>query len=593
MQSLVFVALTPLALLLMGVVGVVSWRRREAPGAWGLVAFSAASAGWLACDALSVLAPSPEAALRIAQGTFVWAPLPGVAWFTFLLSYTGRFGPVARASVWALCVWSLGFGGMALTNEAHQLVLATWEVVPDGPFLGVRYTLGPVAWAQTAFMWGAMIVSLAVLVRAYASGTRDRTLSWWIVAGAAVPLAVNVGHMLGVGTIAKDFTPIAMAVSSGAFALGLARYRLLDLRPIARAALVDDLREGMLVLDARGVVVDANPALGRVLGETAALLGRPLHETAPALAHAIESAPDDTFRLDDGPDARYVDLRVSPLTDRSGLPTGRLVLLHDVTHRRRERAALHHANADLYDANAELQARNDELDAFAHTVAHDLKNSIQGIAGYAEILRDDGPDLPADTHRQFADGVVDAAHRMGNVVHELLLLAGVRQATVEVVPVAIAATVEGALRRLQPTPLGAPLSPRLPDRWPVAVGHAPWIEEVWVNFLSNAVKYGGPTVTLGAEVTATGQARYWVHDDGPGLAPEAQAQLFVPFTRVGSLDVEGHGLGLSIVRRITERLGGTCGVESGPGEGTRFWFALPCADADARADEALAQLAAA
>ncbi|WP_412070049.1 sensor histidine kinase [Rubrivirga sp. IMCC43871] len=581
MQSLVFVALTPLALLLMGVVGIVSWRRREAPGAWGLVAFSAASAGWLACDALSVLAPSPEAALRIAQGTFVWAPLPGVAWFAFLLSYTGRVGPVARASVWALCVWSLGFGGMALTNEVHQLVLATWEVVPDGPFLGVRYTLGPVAWAQTVFMWGAMIVSLAVLVRAYASGTRDRTLSWWIVAGAAVPLAVNVGHMLGVGTIEKDFTPIAMAVSSGAFALGLVRYRLLDLRPIARAALVDVLSEGMLVLDTHGVVVDANPALRCALGEATAPLGRPLRETVPSLADAIDSAPGDTFRLGEGPDARYVDFRISPLTDRHGTPTGRLVLLHDVTHRRRERAALHRANADLYDANAELQARNDELDAFAHTVAHDLKNGIQGVAGYAEILRDDGPGLPAGAHHEIADGLVGAAHKMGDIVHELLLLAGVRQATVEPRPVEMAAVAQEALHRIRRTPIGTAVAPALPDHWPVAVGHAPWVEEIWVNYLSNAAKYGGPTLTLGAETTPAGQARFWVHDDGPGLAPDAQAQLFMPFSRVGSLDVEGHGLGLSIVRRITERLGGTCGVESAPGAGTRFWFALPLSADDA------------
>ena len=113
--------------------------------------------------------------------------------------------------------------------------------------------------------------------------------------------------------------------------------------------------------------------------------------------------------------------------------------------------------------------------------------------------------------------------------------------------------------------------------WPVALGHAPWVEEVWVNYLTNAAKYGGPTVTLGAETTADGQARFWVHDDGPGLSPEAQAQLFVPFSRVGALSVDGHGLGLSIVRRIAERLGGTCGVESAPGRGTRFWFALPLA----------------
>ena len=574
MESLVFVTLAPLATALMLVVGVVAWRRREAPGGWALVAFSVAEAGWLACDALSVLAPTPAATVRLAQATFVWSPLLGVAWLAFVLSYTERFSRPARLAVAALTAWCLAFGGMALTNDAHRLVWATWRTVSDGAFLGVAYTLGPLAWVQTAFMWTAMLVSLGVILWVYGRGsTRDRALSWWLVAGAVVPMAVNMTHLLVPGPVVKDFTPIAMAISSGAFALGLVRYQFLDLRPVARAALVDNLREGMLVLDARGRVVDVNPALRDALGASEAVLGRPLRETAPALAHAIDTAPEDTFRLG----ARHVDLRVSPLTDRAGAPAGRLVLLHDVTRRREERAALRRVNGNLYDANQELQARNDELDAFAHTVAHDLKNSIQGVLGWAEVLRDDGPDLPADDHREIADAAVVGAQKLASIVHELLLLAGVRQATVDPQPVVMAGVVADAVARVRQT--HPDMSDRLaaPDCWPVALGHAPWVEEVWVNYLSNAAKYGGPTVTLGAEATDAGEARFWVHDDGPGLGLEAQERLFVPFSRVGTRDVEGHGLGLSIVRRITERLGGTCGVECAPGRGTRFWFALPVA----------------
>ena len=577
MESLVFVSLAPVATLLMLVVGHFAWRRRAEPGGSALFAFSILEAGWLVCDTLALIAPTPGATLRLSQATLLFASLLGPTWLAFVLSYTERFSRAARVAVGGLAAWCLVFSGMALTNDAHRLVWASWSAVPDGPFLRLAYTLGPLAWAQTAFMWMAIVVSLGVLLWAYAgSGKRVRSLSRWIVAGALVPLALNVVYLLGLGPLTKDFTPLALAVSSGAFALGLARYQFLDLRPIARAALVDSLREGMLVLDGRGRVADVNPAMRRILGGPEALIGRPLRDAAPTLDEAIAAARDVPFRVGVGTEAAYFDLRVSPLSDRTGRPSGRLVLLHDVTHRRQERAALNRANTALSEANEELKASNEELDAFAHTVAHDLKNSIHNVLGYAELLRDEGPELTPDTHRVLADDLVRWARKMGSVVQELLLLARMRETDIEQQPIPMGAVVDEALGRARHA-RDAAGEVTLPASWPVAFGHAPWVEEIWVNYLSNAAKYGGPTVTLGAETTASGQALFWVHDDGPGIPPEAQQHLFVPFSRLGTEAVEGHGLGLSIVRRIVERLDGTCGVESDPDLGTRFWFALPCA----------------
>jgi signal transduction histidine kinase len=128
----------------------------------------------------------------------------------------------------------------------------------------------------------------------------------------------------------------------------------------------------------------------------------------------------------------------------------------------------------------------------------------------------------------------------------------------------------------------------------MAVGYGPWVEEVLVNYVSNALKYGGrpdeaipPAIEFGYDLSwpEPGQARdhdsagshvrFWVRDNGPGLSKEAQAGLFAEFSRMATSRVEGHGLGLSIVRRIVERLGGEAGVESAPGQGSTFWFTLP------------------
>ena len=113
------------------------------------------------------------------------------------------------------------------------------------------------------------------------------------------------------------------------------------------------------------------------------------------------------------------------------------------------------------------------------------------------------------------------------------------------------------------------------------MGYPPWVEEVWVNYLSNGCKYGGtpPRLELGGETLPGGTARFWMRDGGTGISPEDQARLFAPFTRLGQVHVGGHGLGLSIVHRIIDKLGGQVGVESDglPGHGSLFYFILPAA----------------
>jgi two-component system sensor histidine kinase/response regulator len=103
------------------------------------------------------------------------------------------------------------------------------------------------------------------------------------------------------------------------------------------------------------------------------------------------------------------------------------------------------------------------------------------------------------------------------------------------------------------------------------------VEEIWTNYLSNAIKYGGqpPCVELGATEQSDDFVRFWVRDNGNGLTGEEQARLFAPFTRLYPAQVKGYGLGLSIVQRIVDKLGGQVGVESRLGQGSTFSFTLP------------------
>ena len=238
------------------------------------------------------------------------------------------------------------------------------------------------------------------------------------------------------------------------------------------------------------------------------------------------------------------------------------------------------ANAQLFHAlqqrTTQLQARNEELDAFAHTVAHDLKNPLTNIIGFAEALDKHCERMPAEELRGHLHRIAQNGRKMSRIIDELLLLAGVRKMEVKVEPLDMASIVSEAVQRLADMIEEGHAEIRLPDTWPAALGYAPWVEEVWVNYLSNAIKYGGrpPRIEMGATVQPDGMVRFWVRDNGPGLTPEAQARLFTPFTRLDQVRAEGHGLGLSIVRRIVTRLGGQVGVQSELGQGSTFTFTL-------------------
>lgn len=232
-------------------------------------------------------------------------------------------------------------------------------------------------------------------------------------------------------------------------------------------------------------------------------------------------------------------------------------------------------------ARLEKKALLDELDAFAHTVAHDLKNPIAVVSMRAQLLRSMWDSADDATLLKHVDELDKNTTRLNNIVDELLMLAGVRRQTVQPQRLEMTAVVHESLGRIENLIQQSKAMIEQPAAWPAALGHGPWVAEVWTNYLSNAVKYGGqpPSIRLGAElVPERGCVRFWVQDNGPGLTPEQQALLFQPFSRVTETRVKGHGLGLSIVRRIAEKLKGRAGVESQLGAGSRFWFELPAAN---------------
>lgn len=229
---------------------------------------------------------------------------------------------------------------------------------------------------------------------------------------------------------------------------------------------------------------------------------------------------------------------------------------------------------------AELEVRNIALDEFAHTMAHQVQGLLGQMVGYASYLEMQYGRALDEEFATVISRIVQSGHKMNNVISELLLLASIRGSDVILEPLNMQRVVAEAFKRLRYQIEQSQVEIRLPDSWPVALGHGPWIEEAWVNYMSNGIKYGGerPCLELGSNPLPNGMIRFWVKDNGIGIPEIDQELLFKPHTRLGPKQVRGEGLGLSIVRRVVAKCGGKVGVESHVGYGSLFWFSLPLAD---------------
>ncbi|MFN8595288.1 MAG: PAS domain-containing sensor histidine kinase [Anaerolineae bacterium] len=269
----------------------------------------------------------------------------------------------------------------------------------------------------------------------------------------------------------------------------------------------------------------------------------------------------------DGP--RYFEQLLSPVRDEAGRVVMALSTMRDVTERQQAEETLRRYTADL-------RGRNEELETFARTVAHDLKSPLGNILGFTELLTA-RPNLAVETRTDFVETIARNASKMVSIIDELLLLAKVRKGEMVLTPIDMGRIVSEALHRLTFSISEASAAIYTPNSWPAAKGYAPWVEEVWVNYVSNALKYGGqpPHIELGYEVCGN-TVRFWVKDDGHGVPAEEREKLFTPFVQLSTMRATGHGLGLSIVRQIVEKMGGTVDCQSSE-RGSVFSFTLPAA----------------
>jgi signal transduction histidine kinase len=229
-----------------------------------------------------------------------------------------------------------------------------------------------------------------------------------------------------------------------------------------------------------------------------------------------------------------------------------------------------------------LEERNEELEAFAYTVAHDLRAPIRAMHGFSDALLEDFSDVLGYRGRDYAKRIVDAARRMDALVRDLLEYSQIVRSEIVLKPVELSTVVKNVigLEEQEIRVTGADVA--VDGALPTVMAHQATLSQAVLNLVGNALKFVPPGKTPQVRIFAERReswTRLWVSDNGLGIAQDQHETIFRVFERLHRREeYPGTGIGLAIVRKGVERMGGRTGVESAPGSGSRFWIDLPAAE---------------
>jgi len=596
-----FAALTSLATLRL------AWPRRKLPLVRAFIALLIGTVIWSSFNVLEL-----SNATYAGKSLFVRLQYSGIisipfAWLAFAMLYSGyeRWLRWRTAALPITLQVATVFG--ILTNERFELFWPERALRFD-PAVGIYYletSNGPIWYNHVAVSYTLILIGTVLIFRSLLrSPPLYRFQALALLAGVLLPWIASILYVTKLSPLPQlDPTPIAFAFTGVAFWIGITRFQMLDLIPAARDAVLEHMGDAVLVLDDERRIVDANPAALRLIGlPISAVTGRMVSDLLPGQERLIARFRDlstvaTEITVDRGRGLEHYDLRISPVSDRGGRVTGRVIVLRDIGAQKRFEAELQQAKAD---AEAASRAKS----AFLANMSHELRTPLNAIIGYSEMVEEElvgseRADLLPDLRK-----ITGSGRHLLALISDLLDLSKIEAGKmelelgwVELLPLLheVAATMEPLLHQR-----GNRLELRLDPDLGALHADQTRLRQVLLNLLSNAVKFTEDgTVTLrvrrdnGRRTTddnpdVVNRRRssivFEVCDTGIGISEEQLERLFQPFTQADASTTRrygGTGLGLAISRHFCRMMGGDILATSALGQGSTFTVRLPAGEGEA------------
>jgi PAS domain S-box-containing protein len=516
---------------------------------------------------------------RIQYPSVVGTPVTG---YIFALQYTSWGRRPSRRQMALLMVMPAITLALILLEPHHGLMRHSFLLDESGPFSIIKQSYGPWMWVNTLYSYAMLAGMVLCLVRfMLRSPNLYRSQMIYMLAAIVIPWAGNIFYLFDrQATVRLDVTPVAFTAAGILMAWALFRHGLLDVVPIARAVVVENMDEALAVLDLQNCVIDLNPAAEHILGCSASMvIGRRFSDVFPfgddvleRFRHLMSAEEEVTLEWQGTPHVFAV--RVQPLYGKNRRLLGRMILVSDITERRRLGDRLLHAQ--------KLEA----VGQLAGGIAHEFNNLLMVINGYSQYMGEAlEPESPLRND-------VTAIHRAGMRAAELTaqLLAFSRQQELQLRSVNLNDVIRDLARMLTRL-IGEDIAVELvltPHLWPVRVDPA-CIEQVLINLSTNArdaMPTGGrliistTNVELGSEragelrLTPGAYVAISVRDTGLGMTPAVRKRIFEPFYSTKAVG-QGTGLGLSMIHGVVQQSGGSIDVTSAPNRGSCFVVFLP------------------
>lgn len=399
------------------------------------------------------------------------------------------------------------------------------------------------------------------------------------------PVRDDSGLIIGASKIARDITSQKQAE---------------ELQRHFRA-IVEFSDDAIISKDLNGIIQSWNRGAEHIFGYLASeVIGKPVaillpegrEDEEPRILARLRKGERidhyETIRKRKDGELVNISLTVSPIKDNSGKIIGASKIARNITAQKQAEAALRLARQELARANedlegkivartASLKAAISQMQEFSYTVSHDLRAPVRAMHGYATAVIEDYGERLDDRGREYLERIVRGSDRMDKLIHDVLIYSRLAQSEIKTQSIDLEKLIRDILHQypeMQPPHLEVRIkTPLIP-----VMAHESALSQALSNLLTNAKKFIAPGINPKIEIWTEQHAdivRLWIKDNGIGIKPRHHARLFGLFERVSQENgYEGTGIGLAIVRKALEKMGGTVGFVSDGTNGSSFWIEL-------------------
>jgi len=588
---------------------ILGWQRRQEAGAKAFMVSMLALALWSLAYANEVV--SVELSIKILWHKLAYTSIPLVVtcWLLFLLQQRKHPRHFIRIVGLLLMIEPLLFIFLTWTNDRYHLL---WHQITLGtdaglPYLNITRAIG--FYVHTGYAYLLMLTATFLMLRLL---WRKSSLSHvQAVAGtlaALTPILINFLYLLGINPVRPlDLTPFGLVTFGTAAGWFIFRFQFWELLPAARHAIVENMNDGIIVLNKHNWVVDINPSACRLLSlPLHGSLGQPITEimhscinlqTLQTLLDGSDTVPPQSVEVMLlNSQTRFVDLAVSTMYSRNRQVAGRLLTLHDVTQRKLVEQALaderntlsrrvEERTTDLSEANAQLARAARLKDEFLASMSHELRTPLNTVLGLSEALQEQVYGELTPKQRKALHSIEESGRHLLALINDILDVSKIEagQLALDIQPVSVEAVCHASLSFIRQLALKKQITitTQIASDTTMLEADERRLKQILVNLLSNAVKFTPEAGKIGLQVSgnvAEEVIRFTVWDNGIGIAPVNMPRLFQPFVQLDSSfsrQHEGTGLGLVLAYRMVEMHGGSISVDSELGAGSRFTISLP------------------